>query len=228
MKSFSVPLKYLLMPLALTLLSGGLFMFQSQALPLLEFSRSAIADGELWRLLTGNLMHSNGWHLLMNVGGLLLATLLVGHLFSKRHFIGLALSNGLAVGVLIYWLNPEINYYVGLSGYLHGLFIYGALFGLSQSISLKKLLKHRSFKVEETSQIEIVDKWRKRIKFDGETYLILLVAIIGKIIYEQTFGASEEMSELINASVATDAHLYGGAVAVLQFVKLTIYKRFKY
>lgn len=228
MKQFSVPLKYLLMPLALTLLSGGLFLLQSQTLPLLEFSRSAITDGELWRLLTGNLMHSNGWHLLMNIGGLLLATLLVGHLFSKRHFIALAISNGLAVGVLIYWLNPEINYYVGLSGYLHGLFIYGALLGLSQSINLKNLLNHPSFKVEESSQIALLDKWRKRIKFDGETYLILLLGIIGKIIYEQAFGASEEMSELINANVATDAHLYGGAVAILQFVKLTIYKRLKY
>lgn len=216
------------MPLALTLISGGLFLLQSQALPLLEFSRSAIADGELWRLLTGNLMHSNGWHLLMNIGGLLLATLLVGHLFSKRHFITLAISNGLVVGVLIYWLNPEIEYYVGLSGYLHGLFIYGALLGLSQSISLKKLLKHRSFKVEQASQSALVEKWRKRVKFDGETYLILLLGIIGKIAYEQIYGASEEISELINASVATDAHLYGGAVAVLQFVKLTIYKRFKY
>lgn len=201
---------------------------QSHSLPLLEFSRSAIADGELWRLLTGNLMHSNGWHLLMNIGGLLLATLLVGHLFSERHFIALAISNGLSVGVLIYWLNPEIEYYVGLSGYLHGLFIYGALLGLSQSISLKKLLKHRSFKVEQTSKNALVEKWRKRVKFDGETYLILLVGITAKIAYEQIYGASEEMSELINASVATDAHLYGGAVAILQFIKLTIYRRIKY
>lgn len=201
---------------------------QSQALPLLEFSRNAITEGEWWRLLTGNLMHSNGWHLLMNIGGLLLATLLVGHFFSKCHFIALAISNGLAVGVLIYCFNPDINYYVGLSGYLHGLFIYGALLGLSQSNSLKKRLKHRSFEVEQASQITLVEKWRKRVKFDGETYLILLLGIIGKIIYEQAFGASEEMSELINASVATDAHLYGGAVAILQFIKLTIYRRFKY
>jgi len=227
MKQFYVPLKYALMPLIIAVISGVLFLFQEYTLPVLEFSRSAIEHGEWWRLITGNFMHSNHWHLLLNLGGLLLATLLVGHLFSWQHFLSLFISNGLMVGVLIYYFNPDISYYVGLSGYLHGLFIYGALLGIYRAVYLKQLLNHRSFKTDENNDrsTQLVTKWRRRVKFDGETYWMLLIGIVGKVAYEQLFGASDEMSELINANVATDAHLYGGAVAMVQFVKLVLVRQ---
>ena len=227
MKQFYIPLKYALMPLIITVISGGLFLFQEHTLPVLEFSRNAIEQGEWWRLITGNLMHSNHWHLLLNLGGLLLATLLVGHLFSWQHFLALFISNGLMVGVLIYYFNPDITYYVGLSGYSHGLFIYGALLGIYHSYYLKQLLNHRSFDIDEkdNNHTQLVTKWRRRAKFDGETYWMLLIGIIGKVAYEQFFGASDEMSELINANVATDAHLYGAAVAMVQFVKLVLIRQ---
>lgn len=230
MKSFYVPLKYAAMPLIIALLSSGLFLFQDHSLSLLEFNRNAINNGEWWRILTGNLMHSNHWHLLLNLGGLLLATLLIGHLLSWRHFLALTISNGVMVSLLIYWFNPDTIYYVGLSGYLHGLFIYGALVGISQTYMLKRHLSHRSFTLTKTNKngIDLMSKWHRHIKFDRETYLILFVGITAKIIYEQLFGASQEMKELINTDIATDAHMYGGAVAVVLFIKYRLYQQLKY
>ena len=42
----------------------------------LRFERTAIADGELWRLLTSNWVHLGWWHLFLNEMGLLVLVLL--------------------------------------------------------------------------------------------------------------------------------------------------------
>lgn len=47
---------------------GGLFTPSIDNL--LAYRRSAISDGQWWRLITGNLLHTNHWHLLMNLAGL--------------------------------------------------------------------------------------------------------------------------------------------------------------
>ena len=166
------------------IVSTVLFLFQQHALPLLEFNRTTITHGEYWRLLTGNLMHTNHWHLLFNLAGLIMLTHLFHRLISNVHFISFSVINAIGVSVLIYYFSTTIEYYVGLSGYLHGLFVYGCL-------------------------IEIY-KGRK-----GSWLLLIGVSI--KIGYETIFGASNEMSELINASVATDAHFFGALIAVCQF-----------
>nr|WP_192867638.1 rhombosortase [Thaumasiovibrio occultus] len=87
--------------------------------------RTAIADGEWWRILTGNLTHTNSWHLLMNS----LAFFLIGFIF-RRHlrplpYTALIVLISIAIGSAIWW--SDINNYAGLSGTLHGLFIWGAL-----------------------------------------------------------------------------------------------------
>ena len=35
----------------------------------LRYDRSALQTGQYWRLFSGHLLHSNGWHLLMNLAG---------------------------------------------------------------------------------------------------------------------------------------------------------------
>lgn len=49
----------------------------------------------------------------------------------------------------------------------------------------------------------------KDIEDKEKTGYLLLFAVIAKVIYEQIFGASEEVMQLIEANVAIDAHLYG-------------------
>ena len=77
----------------------------------LAFDRDLIAQGEGWRIITGNLAHTNGWHLLLNLSGLPVLLLLLGT----------------AVGLGIWWGCPQTQWYMGLSGLLHGLFVWGAM-----------------------------------------------------------------------------------------------------
>lgn len=91
----------------------------------LEFDRQAILDGQVWRLVTGNLVHWSPEHFYLDVG----AFLLVGWLYeplSGRRYPWLLLSAGLAVGVGLLLFLPELKTYRGLSGVDSGQFV-GAL-----------------------------------------------------------------------------------------------------
>lgn len=183
----------LIAAITLMIASTILYFLQNDSLPLLEFSRLAITNGEYWRLLTGNIMHTNHWHLIFNLAGLIMLTHLFHRLMSNLHFMVFSIINASLVGMMLYLFSPTIEYYVGLSGYLHGLFVYGCLI---------EIYKGRT------------SSW------------LLLVGVCAKIGYETFYGASKEMSELINASVATDAHLFGALLAAPQFVLFAVYERF--
>lgn len=112
-------------PLGLVLL---IVVFQTAGLEeSLRYDRQAVSGGEVWRLLTGNLVHLGWSHLWLNAAGLVLIYLLFGPLLSTRLWIlhGILISLGVGLGLL--WLNPELRWYVGLSGSLHGLFAVGVL-----------------------------------------------------------------------------------------------------
>lgn len=107
--------------------------FSSSAPNALEFDRLRIAEGEWWRLLTGNLVHYGGYHLAMNLAALLVC----GYLFFVRcsvwFYSGLLLFSGLCVGLGVYLGTPEFAYYRGLSGVLHGLITFGLLYSIRQT-----------------------------------------------------------------------------------------------
>lgn len=173
----------------LIIISIALYTVQDHSLTLLEFNRSAITNGDYYRLLTGNLMHSNHWHLIFNVAGLGILTYLFYHLLTNKHFIVFSIINAILVSVLIYYYSPTTQHYVGLSGYLHGLFVYCCL------IEINKGMK---------------ESW----------FLLLGVSI--KIGYENIYGANSDMSDLIDVSIATEAHLFGALIALAQFGILVI------
>ncbi|MGF1744538.1 rhombosortase [Vibrio minamisatsumaniensis] len=91
----------------------------------------AIADGQWWRILTGNFSHTNYSHLLINLAGLWI----ISYLFQpskKQLTLGLlviSFTTGLAL------LFSSIQIYVGLSGTLHGLF---GLFALREALNGRK------------------------------------------------------------------------------------------
>lgn len=114
-------------PLAIALCAILIGLVGTDADLWLRFDRAAILDGQLWRLLTGNLVHLGWPHLAMNLAGLALIWLLVGHLFTSRQWIWVAIICGLGVSGGLLAFNPELLWYVGLSGVLHGFLISGCL-----------------------------------------------------------------------------------------------------
>ena len=94
---------------------------------ILRFDRDAINDGAWWRLLSGNFVHLGPGHLMMNLAGLVLVVALVWKRFSAFAWIAIIIGSSLVVGLGLLWRNPEIGWYVGFSGTLHGLIVAGTL-----------------------------------------------------------------------------------------------------
>ena len=92
------------------------------------WDKNAIADGQWWRILTGNFSHTNYSHLLMNLAGLWI----ISYLFqpNKKQLLSALLLISLVTGFAL--LLSSIQIYVGLSGTLHGLF---GLFALREALN---------------------------------------------------------------------------------------------
>lgn len=101
--------------------------FEKPLFPLLSLEATRVESGEIWRLLSANLVHFGWAHTLMNVGALLLCALAFFTDTSLAKFSLLLLWCCLAVGMGIFLLNPEYVPYAGLSGALHGLIVAGLL-----------------------------------------------------------------------------------------------------
>ncbi len=97
------------------------------ATALLRFERESIAHGELWRLLTGHFVHLGWTHLLLNLLGLGLVWSLVGRGLTSRRWYGALVLCALGVSAGLWFLDPGVAWYVGLSGVLHGLLVCGSL-----------------------------------------------------------------------------------------------------
>ena len=93
----------------------------------LRYERAAILAGQYWRLVTGHLVHSSAAHLLLNLAGLGL----IAGLFPKDYSLGqwlLIMGFSLVfidLGFVFY--EPQLQWYVGFSGVLHGGLAAGAV-----------------------------------------------------------------------------------------------------
>lgn len=117
-----------LLPLVLILCVTLFALGGSELTAILRFERVALLhDGQIWRLFTGHLVHLGWSHTGLNVTGLALIWVLVGHRFDHWQWsaIIIALMLGISLGLLIF--NPTLVWYVGLSGVLHGMLIAGAV-----------------------------------------------------------------------------------------------------
>jgi rhomboid family GlyGly-CTERM serine protease len=116
---------YVLLILAATafLLSFGGAVFREA----LQFNRTDIQNGQIWRMITAPVVHLNWHHTLLNTGTLLISWVFFGRTFNERAWIWIitGCTLGISTGLLIF--NPEINWYIGLSGILYGFFSAGAV-----------------------------------------------------------------------------------------------------
>ncbi|WP_189417701.1 rhombosortase [Cellvibrio zantedeschiae] len=101
--------------------------FPDTFFPLLSLERAKLADGEIWRLFTGNFVHFGWAHSLMNLAAFAIFVFALATSFSTPRFIALILFCCTAVGLGVYYLNPEYETYAGLSGAIHGFFVAGLL-----------------------------------------------------------------------------------------------------
>jgi rhomboid family GlyGly-CTERM serine protease len=112
-------------PLGLTVFSALAAAGDPAAQLQLRYDRTGIAEGELWRLVTGHFAHLGMTHLILNVAGLAVVWFLVGGAYSLLNW-AFVVALSLAVIDLCFWfLDPGLSWYVGMSGLLHALLVAG-------------------------------------------------------------------------------------------------------
>lgn len=99
----------------------------------LQYDRAALLAGEWWRLLTAHLVHLGPRHLLLNLGGLALLGLLFAREYSVAQWSIIVLLSMAAVDAGLWLLQPQVAWYVGASGVLHGIWAAGACAQLRRS-----------------------------------------------------------------------------------------------
>jgi rhomboid family GlyGly-CTERM serine protease len=115
------------MPLALTGVCMLSAVFEPSASVWFAYRLEAIRAGELWRWLTGNVVHLGWIHLVLNLAALWVISVIFPPLHTGTlRFVALVLA-ALSVGLGLTLFSEEIAWYVGLSGVLHGLFAAGVL-----------------------------------------------------------------------------------------------------
>ncbi|MCI0657927.1 MAG: rhombosortase [Acidobacteria bacterium] len=90
------------------------------------YRKGAIQAGQIWRILTGHLVHASRDHLLWDA----LALLLIGFLFEKhlgRHFAWVTVFSMFVVSGGLLALHPSLEAYCGLSGVLTAQWVCGAM-----------------------------------------------------------------------------------------------------
>ncbi len=93
----------------------------------LRYERTSIGAGEGWRILSGQLVHLNAMHLAMNLAALVLLWFLYVEDARPRDWCFIALGSALGVGLGLYFFEPGIAWYVGISGALHGIWAGGGI-----------------------------------------------------------------------------------------------------
>lgn len=86
----------------------------------LRYERGAIATGEAWRLATAHLVHHDWPHLGWNLAGVALVWLLFAGEFTLRGWLLILLASIAAIDLGFQLFEPELAWYVGFSGVLHG------------------------------------------------------------------------------------------------------------
>ena len=152
----------------------------------LRFGRKELLEADQWwRIVTGNLVHLGYPHLFLNLAGLLLITILLAHAMTARQWALTGFCSMLGVGFGLLLFDPQLVYYVGLSGTLYGLLLGGAI-----------------------------------AEFRNHKLMACLIGAytIGKIVWEQLYGAVDSSEAITGGTVIVNSHLYGmiaGGVTVL-------------
>ncbi len=180
----NLPLKkqHSMLSCAVAIIAVTAYFFDNVLADLFVYHRQSISQGQLWRLFSSHFFHTNTYHLLLNLSALVLLWALHGQFYSIKNYSLLFLCSAAICSAGLYFFSPDISQYVGLSGVLHGIFVFGAIMDI----------RHH----------------------DKSGYL-LFAGVWLKIAHEQFYGASEDVSALINASVAIDAHLWGAIGGLL-------------
>jgi len=109
---------------AIPLLTIAIFLAPASMQSELVYARASVANGEYWRLVTAHFVHQDARHLALNLTSWILMTTW-GHFVLQQtlSWTKTVFSCCLMVGLGLFYFDPQIPAYIGLSGVLYGSFV---------------------------------------------------------------------------------------------------------
>jgi rhomboid family GlyGly-CTERM serine protease len=157
--------------------------------PQLLYMRTALNDGEFWRIVSCHWVHLNTDHLLWSAMTFLVLGSLCEMMDRKKYLISIGVSV-VIIPIAIWFAMPDLNNYGGLSGLDCSLY---ALLGVM-------LIKR---------------EWRSRNWIWVIIYTILLGLLLAKIVYETATGLTIFVDNTHTHMTAVPlSHLVGGLVGI--------------
>lgn len=117
------------LPAVLIISSGIIELFGDSGRSFLQFDRAAISAGELWRLISGHFVHLGPNHFFLNAFGLVLVWFLVGMRFRLRQWLIVIAVSIAGIDAGLWFFDAQLTWYVGMSGFLHGMLAAGIVKG---------------------------------------------------------------------------------------------------
>lgn len=139
---FALPLKpqHCIAPFSIVFISLLMALTEPVSSELLAYNKIDINHMQLWRIITGHFLHTNFIHFLLNMAGLLLLWTLHGFYYNNKQYLIIMFLLCIGTSAGLYVFSPSLQWYVGLSGVLHGLFVLGAYFDIRHHLKTGWLL----------------------------------------------------------------------------------------
>lgn len=157
--------------------------------PQLLYTRTALIDGDFWRIVSCHWVHLNTDHLLWSAMTFLALGSLCEMMDRKKFMISIGVS-AVIIPLVIWFAMPDLNIYGGLSG------LDCSLYALLAALFIKR-------------------EWRIRNWNWVVIYMILLGLLLAKIVYEMATGLTIFVDNAhTNMTPVPLSHLVGGLVGI--------------
>jgi rhomboid family GlyGly-CTERM serine protease len=93
----------------------------------LRYDRELLQTGEWWRLLSAHFVHLDLEHAVLNSLGVVLMWALFARDYPPGRWLAIYLGSALVVSAGLWYFSPQIDWYVGASGALHGVMTAGTV-----------------------------------------------------------------------------------------------------
>lgn len=167
---------------------------------ILAFQADSIRGGQVWRLLSCHFVHLGTNHYLLNIVGFLILSVAFREDITPREEIISLLLSCLSVSAGLYCFNPEMAWYVGLSGALYGIMAHYLIVGWSRTPFLSAIF-----------------------------ILFLASKLLYQQFFPDSASTTGQLTgtaAFIGGPIAEDSHLYGAITGfVTGFISLLLFHR---
>ena len=134
MIQFPTQRKQYLGPLIIAIVSIIAFALEPLSSAHFALERSWLDESAYYQLFTGHFLHTNFIHILFNLLGLVLLWALHGDDYDTLTYLGKFILTCFLLSLCLYLFAPDITWYVGLSGAIHGVFAWGCIRDLENKL----------------------------------------------------------------------------------------------